>query len=65
MAKRFALALIALAAAASAWSQEILIGQSVALSGPNADIGRDMRDGALAVFAKVNASNCWVTRSSW
>lgn len=27
------------------------------LSGTNADIGRDMRDGALAVFAKVNAGN--------
>jgi len=40
-----------------AWSQDIVVGQSVALSGANADIGRDMRDGALAVFAKVNASN--------
>jgi branched-chain amino acid transport system substrate-binding protein len=41
----------------AAWSQDIVIGQSVPLSGPNADIGRDMRDGALAVFAQVNASN--------
>ncbi len=39
------------------WAQEIVIGQSVALSGTNADIGRDMRDGALAVFAKFNAAN--------
>lgn len=46
-----------LIAVPAAWSQDIVIGQSVALSGPNADIGRDMRDGALAVFAKVNASN--------
>jgi branched-chain amino acid transport system substrate-binding protein len=38
-------------------AQDIVIGQSVALSGASADIGRDMRDGALAVFAKVNASN--------
>jgi branched-chain amino acid transport system substrate-binding protein len=41
----------------SAWSQDIVIGQSVPLSGTNADIGRDMRDGALAVFARANASN--------
>ena len=55
-AKPLAVALLALAAV-PAWSQDIVIGQSVALSGSNADIGRDMRDGALAVFAKVNASN--------
>ena len=48
---------VAWAAVSAAWAQDIVIGQSVALSGPNADIGRDMRDGALAVFAKVNASN--------
>lgn len=39
------------------FGQEILIGQSVPLSGSNADIGRDMRDGALAVFNRANASN--------
>ena len=44
-------------AATSAHAQDIVIGQSVALSGPNADIGRDMRDGALAVFEHANASN--------
>ncbi len=38
-------------------AQDIVLGQSVPLSGTNADIGRDMRDGALAVFTKVNASN--------
>jgi len=38
-------------------AQDIVIGQSVPLSGSNADIGRDMRDGALAIFNKVNASN--------
>ena len=45
------------AIAPSAFADEIVIGQSVPLSGGNADIGRDMRDGALAVFAKANASN--------
>ncbi len=38
-------------------AQDIVLGQSVPLSGTNADIGRDMRDGALAVFSKVNAAN--------
>lgn len=37
-------------------AQDIVLGQSVALTGSNAEIGRDMRDGALAVFAKANAS---------
>jgi branched-chain amino acid transport system substrate-binding protein len=46
-----------LAWAPAAQAQDIVIGQSVALSGPNADIGRDMRDGALAVFAKFNSAN--------
>jgi branched-chain amino acid transport system substrate-binding protein len=44
-----------LAIAPCAWSQDIVIGQSVPLSGSNADIGRDMRDGALAIFARLNA----------
>jgi len=57
MTKPIAVALIAFAAASAALAQDIVIGQSVALSGPNADIGRDMRDGALAVFAKANAKN--------
>lgn len=56
MRKAFVWVLCALAAA-HAWGQDIVIGQSVPLSGSNADIGRDMRDGALAVFARVNASN--------
>lgn len=56
MRKAFVWVLCALAAA-QAWGQDIMIGQSVPLSGSNADIGRDMRDGALAVFARVNASN--------
>ncbi|TMH01958.1 MAG: hypothetical protein E6H79_14645 [Betaproteobacteria bacterium] len=57
MRRFLAVLVLALAAAASAGAQEIVIGQSVALSGANADIGRDMRDGALAVFAKANAGN--------
>lgn len=57
MTRNFATLLLALGALQPAWSQDIVIGQSVPLSGSNADIGRDMRDGALAVFAKANASN--------
>lgn len=56
MRKAFVWALCALTAA-HAWGQDIVIGQSVPLSGSNADIGRDMRDGALAIFNRVNASN--------
>jgi len=35
-------------------SSTILIGQSVPLSGANAELGNDIRNGALAYFAKVN-----------
>ena len=52
-----AAAAIAVCAAGSVQAQDIVIGQSVALSGPDADIGRDMRDGALAIFARANAAN--------
>lgn len=48
---------VALCAGQAAHAQDIIIGQSVPLSGSNADIGRDMRDGAQAVFARANASN--------
>lgn len=41
---------------AAVQAQDIVLGQSVALTGSNAEIGRDMRDGALAVFTKANAS---------
>ncbi len=50
-------ALLTVIAPLGAWAQDIVIGQSVPLSGSNADIGRDMRDGAMAIFARVNASN--------
>lgn len=43
-------------------AQDIVLGQSVSLTGSNAEIGRDMRDGALAVFAKANASKALGTR---
>jgi len=49
--------LVALCAGQAAHAQDLIIGQSVPLSGSNADIGRDMRDGALAVFARANATN--------
>lgn len=49
--------LLAAAAAlplAAAANDRILIGQSAPLTGSNAEIGKDIRDGALAYFRKVN-----------
>jgi branched-chain amino acid transport system substrate-binding protein len=43
-----------LLAAASAMSQELVIGQSAPLTGGNAELGNDIRNGALAYFRKVN-----------
>ena len=57
MSKVLVAVLCALLGTHTAWAQDLVIGQSVPLSGSNADIGRDMRDGALAIFNKVNASN--------
>src|SRR6187455_2258893 len=37
-------------------SSTILIGQSVPLTGANAELGNDIRNGALAYFAKLNAA---------
>ena len=54
--------LVALCAGQAAYAQDIVIGQSVPLSGSNADIGRDMRDGALAVFTRANANNVLARR---
>ncbi|HEX6691016.1 MAG TPA: ABC transporter substrate-binding protein, partial [Burkholderiales bacterium] len=34
----------------------IVIGQSAPLTGANAELGNDIRNGALAYFAKVNAA---------
>jgi ABC-type branched-subunit amino acid transport system substrate-binding protein len=50
---------IALAAAlplAAGAADKILVGQSAPLTGSNAEIGKDIRDGALAYFKKVNES---------
>jgi ABC-type branched-subunit amino acid transport system substrate-binding protein len=41
-------------AACPADAAEILIGQSAPLSGGNADLGNDIRNGALAYFKKIN-----------
>jgi ABC-type branched-subunit amino acid transport system substrate-binding protein len=40
----------------AAAADRILIGQSAPLSGSNAEIGKDIRDGAVAYFRKVNES---------
>jgi ABC-type branched-subunit amino acid transport system substrate-binding protein len=48
------LACTLLLAAAPALAQEIVVGQSAPLSGANAELGNDIRNGALAYFKKVN-----------
>src|SRR5260370_34307995 len=35
-------------------ARSVVIGQSAPLSGPNAELGNDIRNGALAYFKKVN-----------
>src|SRR5436853_6068978 len=50
---RIAAALV-LAAAAAAQAQPIVFGQSAPLTGANAELGNDIRAGALAYFRKVN-----------
>lgn len=42
--------------ATAAGAADITIGQSTPLTGANADLGKDIRNGALAYFEKVNAS---------
>jgi ABC-type branched-subunit amino acid transport system substrate-binding protein len=51
-----ALAFLALALPARAADNRIVIGQSAPLTGSNAELGKDIRDGALAYFRKVNAA---------
>ena len=41
---------------AAVGADKIVVGQSAPLTGSNAEIGKDIRDGALAYFKKVNAS---------
>lgn len=48
------LACMMLIAAAPAFAQEIVVGQSAPLTGGNAELGNDIRNGALAYFRKVN-----------
>ncbi|GAB3655295.1 ABC transporter substrate-binding protein [Ramlibacter alkalitolerans] len=48
------LACALLLAAAPALAQEIIVGQSAPLTGGNAELGNDIRNGALAYFHKVN-----------
>jgi branched-chain amino acid transport system substrate-binding protein len=51
-----ALALVAALPFAAAGAEKIVIGQSAPLTGSNAEIGKDIRDGAIAYFKKVNES---------
>ena len=58
--KRFLIAALAAAAATFAGAQgvtdtQIVLGQSVALSGPNQELGKDMQLGASLYFNQVNA----------
>jgi branched-chain amino acid transport system substrate-binding protein len=50
------LACTLLLAAAPALAQDIVVGQSAPLTGANAELGNDIRKGALAYFTKVNAA---------
>jgi ABC-type branched-subunit amino acid transport system substrate-binding protein len=50
----YRLACILLLAAVPAFAQDIVVGQSAPLTGANADLGNDIRNGALAYFKKVN-----------
>ena len=45
---------LSLPLAAFAAAGNIVVGQSAPLTGSNAEIGKDIRDGALAYFKKVN-----------
>jgi ABC-type branched-subunit amino acid transport system substrate-binding protein len=48
------LACTLLVAAAPVLAQDIVVGQSAPLTGANAELGQDIRNGALAYFKKVN-----------
>jgi len=54
MGLMLALAALLAAGPAAAADNPILIGQSAPLTGSNADLGKGIRDGALAYFKKVN-----------
>lgn len=48
------LACALLLAAAPCLAQDIVVGQSAPLTGANAELGNDIRSGALAYFKRVN-----------
>jgi branched-chain amino acid transport system substrate-binding protein len=48
------LACTLLLAAAPAFAEDIVVGQSAPLTGSNAELGNDIRNGALAYFQKIN-----------
>ena len=52
--RRTACLLLAAAAPAFSLAQEVVVGQSAPLTGGNAELGNDIRNGALAYFRKVN-----------
>lgn len=56
LAAAAALSLVVHAQAPGVGPTRILIGQSAPLTGANAELGNDIRNGALAYFAKVNAA---------
>ena len=45
---------VALGCSAAATAADIIVGQSAPLTGGNAELGNDIRNGALAYFKKVN-----------
>ncbi len=47
--------MVAMCASATAGNEDIIVGQSAPITGSNADLGLDIRNGALAYFRKVNA----------
>lgn len=53
---RSLLCTLMLAAAPAAMAADIVVGQSAPLTGGNAELGNDIRNGALAYFRKVNES---------
>lgn len=55
-AARIAAACLAALPLLACAAERIVIGQSAPLTGANADIGKEIRDGALAYFRKVNAA---------
>jgi branched-chain amino acid transport system substrate-binding protein len=52
--RRLLIGLMYLLMTQAAFATEIVIGQSVPLTGNNADLGNDIRNGALAYFNKIN-----------